>query len=448
MDRITALRNFSFAVFMLSASAAPALGSGFALNSQSAEALGAATAGAQAAQATPGNAFFNPAAIVGIEGGETSISAITVINDTSYENAEGVLFGVVPVAGQADGEAVIGDAVIPTGAAAVKVNDLLFAGVAAYAPFGFNSSYDDASVVRYQGTFSQVVSGALGPIVGVALGGNWSIAGGPRLQYLDIDLNGAIDAAGIESAFFMTSSVPGTDDIFFEFQADDWGLGYSLGVQGNLTERIRIGVSFLSKVEHDLNGAAVFDIGASVAGQNLLTNAGLFQDAQLATNLTTPATVQIGAIVDVSARMRLMASAVQTRWSSFERLTLSFDNPSQPPEITTQNWDHAWSGSVGAEHDLSSTATLRAGVMAEQDPVNPNFSTARVPGAKRLWLTAGYSKDLSDYATLHLSAAYIATDTRPINQDGTLPENLFRGALQAQTDISGLVFGLGLDWRF
>ncbi|WDI30698.1 outer membrane protein transport protein [Hyphococcus flavus] len=444
----TTLFHTSLTSAVVAFSSTPVFASGFALNTQSAEALGAATAGAPATQATPSNAYFNPASIVGVEGLESSLSVVGVINDTSFENANASLFGAVPVQGATSGEAVIGDAAFPTGATAFKISEHLFAGIAAYAPFGFNTEYDAASVVRYHGTFSQVVSGSLTPIVGIALNDGWSLAAGPRFQYIDVDIDGAIDAAGVEAALLMTASVPGTDDVFFDFSANDWGVGYTVGLQGDLTNNIHVGASFISKVEHDLEGQADFDLGTSAAGQNLEMTLGLFQDTSLSSNLTTPAIVQFGLIADVNPSTRLMASATQTRWASFDQLVTAFENPAQPPEVTTQNWDNVWAGALGVEYDISQSDTIRAGVMYEDDPVNPAFSTARVPGAKRVWFGAGYSRDLSDNAELHLAASYVYNDTGPVDQSVTLPENQFRGSLQADVNITGLLFAVGLDWKF
>ena len=436
--------SLSLSALMCSTAAA----SGFALNTQSAESLGAATAGAQATRATPGNAYFNPAAIVGVSGIESSLSFVGVLNDTSFENASGMLFGTVPVSGADAGESVIGDAVFPTGATAVKINDRLFAALAVYAPFGFNTSYDDASVVRYHGTFSQVVSGSITPILGFAINDDWSIAAGPRFQYLDVDIRGAVDAAGIEAALLFTSAVPGTDDVYYDFTANDWGVGYIVGIQGALTDRINVGVSFTSKVEHDLTGDAVFDISQSAAGQNLALSAGLFQDGGLSSAMTTPATIQIGASFDVDSTTRILASAVQTRWSSFQQLSTSFENPLQPVEITTQNWKNAWAGSLGVEKDLSARDTIRFGVMLEDDPVNPAFSSPRVPGAKRVWVSGGFSRELSTRATMHLAVSYVYNDTQPVDESGAYAENMFRGSFQGDVNISSIVAGIGLDWKF
>ncbi len=448
MSRFAALVAASLSVFMYAGAAAPAAASGFALNTQSAEALGAATAGAQASEATPANAYFNPAAIVGVNGLEGSFSVIGVVNDSSYENAEGLLFGVVPVQGESAGEDVIGDGVFPTGAIAAKLGDRLFAGLALYAPFGFSSSYDDDSIARYHGTFSQVVSGSVTPILGIELTEGWSIAAGPRFQYIDIDIDGAIDAAGIEAALLMTAAIPGTDDVFYELSAKDWGVGFVAGLQGSLTDRITFGVSFSSKIEHDLEGDAQFNISQSASGQTLALAAGLFQDTGIAGEFTTPAILQIGAQIELTPQTRLLTSAVQMRWSSFEQLTTAFDNPVQPPEVTTQNWKNAWSGSLGVEHDLSAADTLRFGVMVEEDPVNPAFSSPRVPGASRIWLAGGYSREVSSRAELHLAASYVFGDARRIDESGAYPENLFRGSFGADADINGIVIGAGLDWRF
>ncbi len=443
-----ALNSVSLSGILCVLAVAPATASGFALNTQSAEALGAATAGAQAARATPGNAYFNPAAIVGVEGLETSLSFVGVLNDTSYENASGALFGTVPVAGDASGESVIGDGIFPTGAVAIKLSDQLFAGLAIYAPFGFNTSYDDTSIARYHGTFSQVVSGSISPIIGFEFAPGWSIAGGPRLQYVDVDLEGAIDAAGIESALLMSAVVPGTDDAFVDVSANDWGLGYTMGVQGALGDRVTFGASFASKIEHRLDGDAQFDISTSISGQTLAGAAGLFQDTGAASAFTTPATLQFGVQIEMTPETRLLASAVQTRWKSFDQLTITFANPVQLAETTTQNWKNAWAGAVGVERDFGPAQTVRLGVMYEQDPANPAFSTPRVPGASRVWLAAGYSHDLSERAELHLAASYVFAETTPLNESAALPENLFRGSFTGDVDISSFVAGAGIDWKF
>lgn len=431
----------------LAGTAAPAMASGFALDVQSAEALGTATAGAQATPATPANAFFNPASIVGVDGAETSMTFIAALNDTSYENADAALFGVIPVSGETSGESVIDDAIIPTGAAAIRLSDHLFAGVATYAPFGFNTDYGDASAFRYHGTFSKVLSGVIQPMVGFSFG-DWSVAAGPKFQYVDIDLKGAIDAAGIESVLLMTATVPGTDDAFVDISAKDWGTGFVIGVQGALGEKLTVGASFSSKVEHDLSGTAAFDISSSASGQLLTSVAGLFQDTGVTSDFTTPGKLQFGVRYEINDKTRVLGSVTQTRWESYDQIVLNFENPAQPAEVTTQNWQNAWAGAVGVERDFGPAQTVRLGVMYEEDPANPDFSSPRVPGTNKVWLAAGYSRDLSERVELHLAASYTLTDSTPLNESAAYPENLFRGSVAGDVDITAVAIAVGVDWRF
>lgn len=425
-----------------------AAASGFALNTQSAEALGAATAGAQATPGTPGNAWFNPASIVGVDGLETSLSIVGVWNDTSYENAEAALFGVAPVAGETSGEAVIGDGIFPTGAVAMKLSEHLFAGVAVYAPYGFNSEYADASVARYHGTFSEVVSGSVSPLLGVDFGNGWSIAAGPRFQYMDSTIKGANDAAGIEAALLMTSSAPGSDDVFYKISGDDWGVGFAAGLHGRIGDYVTVGASYSSKIDHRLAGSVDFRTEDSAAAQTLASVAGLFLDTDTVSTLSTPATVQFGAQIEATKTTRLMVSAAQTRWETFEELTTSFDNPAQPDEIITQNWRNTWGVAVGMEHDVAPAHTVRLGAMYEEDPVNPDYASPRLPGASRVWLAAGYSYEMSDRARLHLAASYVVSDAGAVSESGAYPENLFRGSYEGDWNISSVVAAVGIDWKF
>lgn len=425
-----------------------AAASGFALNTQSAESLGAATAGAQATPGTPGNAYFNPASIVGVEGLETSFSIVGVWNDTSYSNADAALFGSVPVAGETSGDAVIGDGVFPTGAVAMKLSDRLFAGLAVYAPYGFNSEYADASVARYHGTFSEVVSGTVSPMVGVDFGNGWSLAAGPRFQYMTSKIRGANDAAGIEAALLMTPLAPGSDDVFYKIDGDDWGVGFAAGFHGALGDYVTFGASYSSKIDHELKGSVDFATEESASAQTLAAAAGLFLDTDTVMSLSTPAALQFGATVEVTNNTRLMVSAVQTRWETFNELTTAFANPAQPAEVITQDWKNTWAGAVGMERDFGPAQTFRLGVMVEEGPVNQAYASPRLPGDSRVLAAAGYSRKLSDRAELHLAASYIFHDTQRISESAAYPENLFRGSFESDWEAGTIAVAIGVDWKF
>ena len=213
-------------ILLSSVLSSPAFAGGFGLNAQSAESLGSAMAGAQAERGKVGAAYYNPASIVGIDGVEGSLTVFGVFVDSQYDTASATLLGVAPVAGATTEESVIGDGVFPDFAIAAPITDRITFGLSLNAPFGFDSSYADDSVLRYHGTASKVLSGALTSIIGIELTDQWAVAGGFRVQYMDVSLDGAIDAAGIAAASMIPGFVPGTDDMTFA-RVRNWTSGFS-----------------------------------------------------------------------------------------------------------------------------------------------------------------------------------------------------------------------------
>ncbi len=425
----------------------PAFAAGFSLQSQDSENLGAALAGAQARFASPGAAYYNPASIVGVDGLESSFTLTAGLISSSYDSASGTLLGSVPIQGDSSGDNIVPDAITIHSGFSAPIGDNLFVGAAINIPFGFGSRYDEDSIPRYHGVDSKVVAISLTPIIGVELDDNWSIAAGPRIQYFDVSIESAVDAAGIATALDIDGFTPGTDDAFSKLDDGDIGFGFVFGLQGELSEHVRLGASFTSKIKHEFDGDATFDVTGSMAGQ-ALNSIGLLQDTGFVGELTTPSAVQVGVAADVSPDLTLLASATVMRWSTFEEIRADFDNPAQPPEVVTQNWRDAWTWSVGAEYHVSSESTARVGVMFEKTPVDPTFASTRIPDGDRVWLTAGFSTELGEKATLHLGGAYLMFDDSSIDQPGTLPENVFRGSLEADLEISTVLLSAGLDWRF
>lgn len=404
-------------------------------------------AGAQAARGAPGNAFYNPAAINGVSGFETSTTVSGSVGFSQYDQASATLLGVVPVQGEASGDGVIKGAVFPIGASAFRVNDRITIGATVNVPFGLSSNYDELSVLRYHGTESKSKTIALTTILGFQLNDDWSVAGGLRVQYFDFSASAAIDAAGIATGLTIPGFTPGTDDAFIALNTDAIDIGYVFGFQGAVSKRLRVGASYTSKIEHEFDGDATFDLRGSTAAQ-ALTGFGLLQDGGFSAALTTPATSQAGFAYDATPALTLLGSVAFTEWSSFEEIAAFFDNPAQPPDIVTQDFKDVWSGSVGAEYKVSPAFTLRAGVMVEDSPVNDAFASPRIPDGDRLWLAAGFSSDVSDRAALHFGVNYVLNEDRSIAQSGAVQENLFRGSAETTIESSLLILGLGVDFKF
>lgn len=426
----------------------PAHAGGFALEAQSAKAIGAALAGTQAARAEPGFATFNPATIVGVSSTEISFSAIGVITDSEIEDANGLLLGAVPVTGDPAAEGIIDNAIVPSIAISHPLSDRIFLGLNVHAPFGLASRYSDTSIARYHAQDTELTVIAATAILGIEVNDHLSIAAGPRVQYSEFFVSGLSDAAGIVTALGGTGFVPGQDDVPFAIDGDDVAFGYVAGLQATVSPSFRVGFSYTSKMEHDFEGAASFEVENSVAGQFLQGTTGLFQDTTFNSTLNLPAAFQLGAQLDITPDVTLLASTAFTRWSKFENVAAEFDNPAQPDEVLTQDFNDTWSVSGGVEKRFGPDTAVRAGVMYDESPVNDAFASPRIADNDRVWVTAGLSKQLSTRAELHVGGAYIFVKERQYEIAGALPEHAFRGAFSGAFNSSTVLLSAGLDFSF
>lgn len=420
---------------------------GYALEQQNAAAIGSAYAGAQAQSGDVGNVYYNPAALADIEGIQISANASAIIINSSYANAAGTLLGLAPTTGLNADSGALKDTVLPSVFLGLRVNDALSLGFGVNAPFGLHSIYSTNSIVRYHATETDLKAISFNAAAAVKLSPHLSIGGALHVQRLDFNVGNAIDAGGILTANAIGGFVPGTDDAFVTLNAIDFAIGYQFGALSQPTERLRVGVNYTSKIDHDIRGDASFEIASSPASQLLNGSFGLFQDTMFSSALTTPASISVGGAYDLTDKFTLKGSAVYTLWHSFEEIVVTFDNPVQPPESLTQDWKDSWALSLGGDFSLTADTTIRAGFMFDASPVNDAFASPRIADADRYWINAGFSQVVGDQMSLDLGAGYVFVDQRSILQSQALPENLFRGSLVTGYDTNAFVLSLRLFYN-
>lgn len=448
MTPFTTLKTFIGAAAVVSASAASASAGGFNLEHQNAEAMGAAFAGAEAKDGDAGFAAYNPAALGGIDGAEINVSATAIWPITRYENASAALLGVAPVSGLSGERGVIDFAVVPNLSIGAPVTDRLSIGLVANATFGFSTEYGANSIARYQARESDLKVLEITPLAAFELTDKLTIAAGPRFQQIDLTITSTIDAGGIAAASLVPGFGPGASDLDAAFEGKNWAVGYTAGLHADLTDRLEAGLVWRSKIEHDIDGAASFDLSASPAAQVLNGVAGLFAADEFTTSFNLPASAALGLRFGASERVTLLASAKLTRWSSFETVTLAFNDGATPPETLTQDWKDAWGFSAGGEFKASDATTWRAGFYYDQSPVNGDFASPRIPDGDRYWFAAGVSHAFSAALSADLGLAYAIFEDRAIAISGAAPEDLFRGGLSLDFETQAVALAGSLRWRF
>lgn len=431
---------------VLALASTPAFAGGFALEHQNAQALGVAFAGAETHAGDSGFAANNPASIAGLARGEFSISATAIKPVARYRGASATLLGAAPVVGRDADNGVISNAVVPNISVAFPVTDRLSIGLVANATFGFKTSFEEDSIVRYQARTSDLKVIEATPVIAYELSPSVRLGAGLRVQRLDLSLTSTIDAGGVAAASLVPGFAPGSSDLQAAFDVEDVAIGFTVGMQTDLTPRLHAGAAYSSKVDHSLDGDAAFDLATSPAAQILNAAAGLFEADGFTSDFATPAIAAGGLRYEASERLTLLASTKVIFWSSFDNVSLEFNDAATPTEVVTQNWRDSWSVSAGAEFAADSNTRLRAGVMYDESPVNSEFASPRIPDGARHWIAAGVTQDFSERVSADLGVAYAYFSNRRVALDGADPENLFRGSLAA--DFSTEAYAASLRIRY
>lgn len=426
----------------------PAMAGGFNLDHQNAAAVGAAFAGAEATRAETAFATYNPAAIDGA--GRVSVAgALTgIFPDSGYSQAEATLLGASSVAGQTSDDATTEATAVPNFSLSVSPIEKLSLGLVVNTPFGLDTDYSRSSVARYQAQRSALLAVEVTPMAAYEFWPGFVAGVGVRVQYVDLSLSSIIDAGGIASANGVPGFAPGSSDLAASFDGDDTAVGYVLGLQASPHRLIDLGVSYSSAIEHQIHGNSSFKLGSSLAGQTLNSLTGIFGAENFKTKLDTPATLAIGIRINASDRLRILFSERVMFWSTLDLIALSFDDAATPTEVVTQSWRDSTMTSVGIEFDVLEGTTLRGGYMYDESPVRGKFATPRVPDSDRHWISFGVSHALSESLIADLGIAYAVFEERNIRLSGALPENAFRGSLDAETNASAVGTSLGLRYRF
>ncbi|MCK0767175.1 OmpP1/FadL family transporter [Chromohalobacter canadensis] len=451
------INKLTLAVTLASAviASGQAAASGFQVREQSAKALGNAMAGAAAGAEDVSYMTFNPAAIGNVEG--TQIAGGISYVDANFELTDASASPAgVPVSYDRGGSREGGEeAWVPSFAFKTRLNERFDLGLAISAPYGLSTKYDKEWIGRYHAVETELETIDIQPTLNYRATDRLNLAVGLRAQYADATLSNAIDLGAVGANPNNTNPLPptaiGNADGMAEVTGDDWGYGYTLGALFQATERTRLGISYRSEVELTLDGDVDYSSDNPV-GQQVLAGAqasGQLQDGGGKADITTPANLNLGIYHQLTDRLALMANAEWTEWSSFEELTVEFENGPPDTSTTTENWDDTWAFSVGANYQLNRQWLLRAGLGIDESPVpDSEHRTPRVPDADRRWATLGAT--WMPTSNLGVTAGYMHVfgDDGDIDQSGTKPENANRGNLSGTYEVDANVFALSMDYRF
>lgn len=394
---------------------------GFALNEQSASALGQAFAGRASMAADASTVYGNPAGMTYLERPELSGGFAVVHGNTDIDNVRATFPGTN------DGDPVPTVA-IPFGYYVQPLGNGWSAGLGIYVPFGLTTDYESSFQGRYFGTKSELTQIAVQPTVAYRFSDEWSVGFGITYNWVEGELARAAP-----------SPLPG-GDIYSQVTGEDsdsWG--FNVGVIFSPTPDTRIGLTHHSEVDLKLTGETKLNNYPVVVG-GVPRRTNLEFDASL--DITLPATTELALTQRLNDVWTLHATALYTSWETFDEINIETEGGG-PAAIEVQEWRPTWTYAVGTSMALNPQWTLRAGVAYDETPTNNEHRSVRVPSGDRWIFSVGAGWALNDNLSADFSYGYILEDEISINQ--TAPEGF---SYSADFESTIHVVAAQLNYRF
>ncbi len=460
--------------FGVAALPTPAFASGFQLIEQNASGLGNAFAGQAAGVKNASAIHFNAAALTRVKGWNFVASVEPVGLSTTFADTGSTVPSVafpqgtynfpVPL-GTTGGDA--GKWIpVPNGYLSGQVTERIWLGVGVNVPFGLETDWSSDWMGRFRATKSKVDALTVSPTIALQLSDTLSIGGGANWQHLEADFNQGVAFGGLAYAGTAQAvaayppavraaavaavvaqlgpqgrSLEGAGLISGSSKAWGWNAGalLKLGAQAHL------GVSYRSKITHDITGDVTFE-GAptfSLPGPLAPIGAGLnakFANGPVKTTITLPDTWSVAAAWE-REKVEVLADWTWTGWTTVQSLDIVREDNTALSSVPLKFQD-TWRVGLGFNYRLDDKWTLRLGTAYDKAPVQDIYRTPRLPDANRVWAAGGFEWKLSQKARVDVGYAHIFIDKGTSNLKNqetptSTPVGDLIGEYTAKTDILG-----------
>jgi long-chain fatty acid transport protein len=470
---------------------AAAVAGGFALNEQSASAMGVANAGAAANPENATTVLFNPAGMSQLSG--TNLSFGAAVLDIDAEAKRGTIQSTDALGqpGQYTGNGgdIADPAVLPNLYVTHEISDSVDVGFGIHAPYGLAADYENDFAGRYFADKTELTVISFSPSIAINNGQGLSMGAGINIMYGEGRLTKYQDVRGaavqsslrdlgvssldqlppaaqqqvVAGANGLASQFP---DTYSDVEGDDIAVTFRVGFLYELSEATQFGLTAQTGTEFDLKG----DLEISQFPLDTTGN-GDFQPVTLSEKarvpLAIPESLTFGARHQLTDDITLLAGATYARWSRFEELDVysaeggtgqvsQVIQPAQGDPIThvTEKWKNTWQFNVGGIWQASEQWAFKAGYAFDESPVNEDYVTARIPSEDRHWLTlgtqwndrqSGWTVDAA-IGTLIFADDAKVSDREYSHQNPTVPQS--GASYEAEYDLSAWSAGIQVSKSF
>ncbi|WP_141733124.1 OmpP1/FadL family transporter [Oligoflexus tunisiensis] len=451
----TYIRN-SAVLAALAALAPEALAGGYQVMEKNARGLGRAYAGESAAGDDASTVGSNPAAMSRLKRPQFTLSAATIDADLDVEIEESTL--VVPALQAAGLPAIRAQGVshanaapdyplIPAVYAVYPLSQDYVVGIGVFSNFASETGYDGDFAGRIAAEKSNVRTTNINPSVSIQLNPLLSLGAGFNAVYAEAELTAANPSAG---PFLLAPGVvalnPQTGEAIIapngesigtsSVKGDAWGYGWNAGLLLTFSEHSRLGLSYRSTVDADLEGDTRF--------HNTPTTDS-FQDFAATAPLQLPEIISLSYIQGLGAGLQLSADITHTGWSNFEDLNIYHKDSGALASRVDERWEDALRYAIGLDYAVTTGLTLRTGYAYDNSPVPNERRTLRIPTGDMRFYSLGGSYILNEIASFDLGYSYVTQAKTGINDIREFEGQPFYARVVGSSEATGNIFAAQMN---
>ena len=328
-----------------------------------------------------------------------------------------------------------------------RVTDRLAAGFGVFVPYGLETDWPEDFEGRFLGYKSVAQGIYFQPTLAAKLTDRISVGAGLDIVHLHVELHQHVDLStvplpppGPPGVTFGSLGIPtGTDFADSEVSGNGWNLGANLGVMWQATERLSLGIRYLTRQRIEIGEGTVnfnqLPTGITLAqGNPFGAPAGTQLDAVLApsflddsllgtqggsTTLTLPDQFTVGAAFQVTSRLKVLFDWQRVNWEVFDELVLEFERAGTRTIVESYRATNGFR--LGGEYAMSSSTAIRGGFLTHQAAAPDQTVTPNLPEGKRSELTLGLGTRLGRALRVDLAYQYVdQADRRGRTTDGGL----------------------------
>lgn len=316
-------------------------------------------------------------------------------------------------------------------------NSRYVAGIGLTTPFGQSTVWDKESVFRYSAPyFAEMKTINLNPTLAAKVNDAVSVAAGLDLYWSSLDLKQVFP-------WRMVTGNPLIPDGEVRMQGSGVGVGANAAVTFRPAPRHIVALTYRSAVTVDYEGDTDFT-GFPPGGEAM----GISANSDFDTSIEFPAVAALGYAIKITDQVRVEADVEWVQFSKYDELSLDAgrNNPlvqrpgsvnPMAPVAVPQRWDDIWTYGLGAEWDVRSDLTLRAGYIFLESPVPETTLAPTLPDADRHVISVGAGIHRNGHR-LDLAYGYSVIGDREVSP---MENPAYAGTYETSSHLMSVTYG-------